>query len=233
MAGRKRATQPGRVYGGESAAERLAKQRAQFMAAGLQLFGTVGYRATTVRMLCKEAGLIDRYFYKNFEDTEALLAAVYTEALDQIAAKVVKVVTPTLGSRDPYRAVELGLDAFFEAFEDARAARVCWLEVLGVSPRIDALYTRRIQQFADLLLSVGQQVLPKSTLQGLEGRITAIALIGAISESALFWLLSDYEADRKLLVSATAQVLRGTAGSLLATRKARKARPRTARSTNP
>jgi hypothetical protein len=29
---------------------------------------------------------------------------------------------------------------------------VCWLEVLGVSPRIDEMYTHRVQQFADLML---------------------------------------------------------------------------------
>lgn len=75
------------------------------MAAGLELFGTVGYRATTVRMLCKQAGLIDRYFYKNFTDTEDLLAAVYTESVDRIEAEVGEAIGPALASRDPGRRV--------------------------------------------------------------------------------------------------------------------------------
>lgn len=219
MATKKRLAKTERVYGGESAAQRLARQRAQFMTAGLELFGTVGYRATTVRTLCAQAGLIDRYFYKNFDDTEALLAAVYTESLDQLATTIVDAVTPVLASRDPDRAVEVGLDAFFRAFEEPRVARVCWLEVLGVSPRIDAMYTGRIQQFAELLLSVAEPVLPKSRPVGIEARVIAIALIGAISEAAKFWLMSGYAANRKVLVSATAQVLRGTVGSLSAQRK--------------
>jgi AcrR family transcriptional regulator len=214
-----RATRParsGRTYGGESAADRLARQRRQFMEAGLELFGTVGYRATTVRMLCRQAGLIDRYFYKNFKDTEDLLAAVYTEATQQLEAEILKAFAPAVASHDPGRAIEAGLDAFFRAFENSKVARVCWLEVLGVSPRIDAVYTRRIEQFADLLLSLADTMLPLSRLTYEEARITAVSLVGAISQSALFWLLSNYKANRKVLVSANARVLRGTARTLSA-----------------
>ena len=202
-----------RVYAGESAAERLARQRKQFMAAGLELFGTVGYRSTTVRMLCKQAGLIDRYFYKNFRDTEDLLAAVYSEATAHIEAEVVQAIGPALASHDPERAIEAGLDAFFGVFENSRVARVCWLEVGGVSPRIDALYTRRIEQFADLLVSFAETLLPMR-LTYEEARITAVAVVGAISQSALFWLLSRYKAKRTVLVSATARVVRGTLSAL-------------------
>ncbi|MBU0537019.1 MAG: TetR/AcrR family transcriptional regulator, partial [Gammaproteobacteria bacterium] len=128
----------GRTYGGESAAERLSRQRQTFMDAGLELFGTVGYRATTVRTLCKQAGLTDRYFYKTFSDTEDLLAAVYTESLDQIQAEVVAAINTAANQQLTAGQIDAGLEAFFSAFENSRMARVCWLEVLGVSPRIDA-----------------------------------------------------------------------------------------------
>lgn len=231
MPRRKHSAEPGRTYGGESAVERLARQRRQFMAAGLELFGTVGYRATTVRMLCKQAGLIDRYFYKNFKDTEDLLAAVYTEATQEIEAEVVKAIAPALAAGDPERAIESGLDAFFRVFESSRVARVVWLEVSGVSPRIDALYTRRIEQFADLLLSLAEAMLPLPRATYEEARITAVAVVGAISQSALFWLLSNYKADRKVLVSATARVLRGTMSVLSSDEKVAR-RPRKASARN-
>ena len=200
----------GRTYGGESAAERLARQRRTFMDAGLELFGTVGYRATTVRMLCKQAGLIDRYFYKTFTDTEDLLAAVYTESLDQIQTEVVTAI----GEQVAAKQIEVGLEAFFSAFENSRVARVCWLEVLGVSPRIDALYTSRIQQFAELLLQLGKSIMPNWSLDDEETRITGIALVGAISQSALQWLLDDYRSPRTTLVSANARLIRGLINTL-------------------
>lgn len=214
MKRKKREVPAGRIYGGESATERLARQRQQFMAAGLELFGSVGYRATSVRALCKQAELIDRYFYKNFRDTEDLLAAVYTESLDQIQADILRAITPVLATGDAARVVETALDAFFKAFENSRVARVCWLEVLGVSPRIDAMYTRRIEQFAELLQTLARQVLPQWPQSDEEARVTAIALIGAVSQSAQFWLLSGYKAERKVLVSATGVLMRGTVAAL-------------------
>jgi AcrR family transcriptional regulator len=166
----------GRTYGGESAAERLSRQRQQFMDAGLELFGTVGYRATTVRILCKQAGLTDRYFYKTFSDTEDLLAAVYTESLDQIQAEVIEAISDSSDHEPVSSQIDAGLEAFFSAFENARVARVCWLEVLGVSPRI--------------------------------------ALIGAISQSALHWLLEDYHSPRATLVRANGRLIRGLINTL-------------------
>lgn len=201
--------QSGRIYGGESAEERLARQRRQFLDAGLELFGTVGYRATTVRMLCKQAGLTDRYFYKTFTDTEDLLAAVYTESLDQIQTEVIAAINAARNKQPASGVVDAGLEAFFTAFENARVARVCWLEVLGVSPRIDALYTKRIEQFADLLLDLGKSMLADWRLPEEETRITGLALIGAISQSALHWLLEDYCSSRSSLISANSRLIHG------------------------
>lgn len=199
---------PGRLYGGESADERLARQRQQFMDAGLELFGTIGYRATTVRLLCKQSGLIDRYFYKNFADTEALLEAVYREAMDDIERQVLAAVT-TVAPGDAQATVEAGLDAFFEAFENSRMARVCWLEVLGVSPRIDALYISRIQRFAQLLLNLAKGMVTPWNIADAEAEVISVALIGAISQSALHWLLSDYHRPRATLVAATGKLVTG------------------------
>lgn len=201
--------QSGRIYGGESAEERLARQRRQFLDAGLELFGTVGYRATTVRMLCKQAGLTDRYFYKTFTDTEDLLAAVYTESLDQIQTEVIAAINAARNKQPASGVVDAGLEAFFTAFENACVARVCWLEVLGVSPRIDALYTKRIEQFADLLLDLGKSMLADWRLPEEETRITGLALIGAISQSALHWLLEDYRSSRSSLISANSRLIHG------------------------
>ena len=74
----------GRTYAGESLSERTARRRQQFLDAGLQVFGTTGYRTATVRQLCKQAGLTDRYFYESFASTEDLLVAVYEREFDEL-----------------------------------------------------------------------------------------------------------------------------------------------------
>lgn len=204
----------GRLYGGETAEERAARQRRQFMEAGLELFGTIGYRTTSVRALCRQAGLIDRYFYRNFRDTEDLLEAIYNVSMDDMEAQVVQAVSQVLPMADYEHTIQVGLDAFFAAFQNSRVARVCWLEVRGVSPRIDALYTARTQKFADLLLRFNRALFPNQVNDTQAAEFVAVALVGAISQSAAHWLLSDYHADRRVLVAANALILRGLAQAL-------------------
>src|ERR1700710_181396 len=67
----------GRAYGGLALEDRVAARRARFIEAGIELFGTQGFRAATVRGICAAAGLTDRYFYESFASLEALLAEVY------------------------------------------------------------------------------------------------------------------------------------------------------------
>jgi hypothetical protein len=81
------------------------------------------------------------------------------------------------------------------------------LEVLGVSPRIDALYTSRIGQFADLLLFLGKTTQPDWPLPKEETRITGISMVGAISQSALHWLLEDYRSPRAVLVRVNRRLI--------------------------
>jgi len=134
-------TPPGRRYAGEDPAERTARRRQQFVEAGLALFGSVGYRKASVRELCRHAQLTDRYFYESFAGTEDLLVAVYGECIARIRAAVVTRVAsaPVAGAET---VLERALDGFYGCIEDARLARIVWLEVLGVSPRVDAVYTR-------------------------------------------------------------------------------------------
>ncbi|HWG94520.1 MAG TPA: TetR family transcriptional regulator, partial [Mycobacteriales bacterium] len=58
----------GRVYGGLTAEERAAQRRSRLLAAGLEVFGTVGYAGATQRAVLQQAGLGERYFEESFAD---------------------------------------------------------------------------------------------------------------------------------------------------------------------
>ena len=117
----------GRAYAGESQAERVARRRQQFLDAGLQVFGTSGFRTATVRQLCRQAELTDRYFYESFEHTEDLLVAVYEREFDHLQRAVLVALADEAAQRDPMLAVEKALNALFEMASEPRVARVCWL----------------------------------------------------------------------------------------------------------
>ena len=71
----------GRLYAGTGPEQRQARRRAAFVDAGLNLFGREGFRHVSVKRLCDEAGLTQRYFYESFADRSALLAGVYEDCV--------------------------------------------------------------------------------------------------------------------------------------------------------
>ena len=74
----KRAVRTGeRRYAGLLLHERRADRRARLAAAGLELYGTTGYDATTIPMLCSAAGVTSRHFYEEYGSRETLLRQVY------------------------------------------------------------------------------------------------------------------------------------------------------------
>lgn len=206
----------GRAYAGESQAERVARRRQQFLDAGLQVFGTTGYRTATVRQLCRQAELTDRYFYESFENTEDLLVAVYEREFDHLQQVVLAALADEAALRDPMVAVEKALNALFEMASEPRVARVCWLEVLGVSARVDGVYTRTIERFAALVVAFARQQFSTSTntIDEGESRMLGIAMIGAVSQPVTHWLLGGYKEERATMVAATARVFLGVINGL-------------------
>src|SRR5688572_6780726 len=83
---------PSRPYRGQPAADRRAERREKLLAAGLELLGTEGHGGTTVRGVCREAGLTPRYFYESFEDLDALLLAVFDRIVAEASATVLEAI---------------------------------------------------------------------------------------------------------------------------------------------
>lgn len=199
---------PHRPYAGEAPEQRIARRRAAFIAAGRTLFSSLGYRKTTVRALCAEAGLTDRYFYESFASVEDLLVAVYEELMDAMQGRILAAVQATAGG-DIEALIEASLDAYFREVEDAAAARVIWMEVLGVSPRVDAVYIRRTRDFADLLQLLNRTLVPDWNPPAAVAAVVALGLTGAASEAARGWIMEGYRRPRQELVQGIALLFKG------------------------
>lgn len=132
------ATTPGRRYGGVSAEERRRERRERLLEAGLDLLGTRGYAQTTVSDVLDRAGLTSRYFYEHFENREALLVAVYDEAIARGYGASAEAMVRH--DADPLAvSIPAQLDAFYEVVvDDPRLARVIFVEAVGVSPTMEA-----------------------------------------------------------------------------------------------
>lgn len=199
----------GRTYGGLCSSERKDRRREAFIAAGLQVFGSSGFRSATVRGLCQEAGLATRYFYESFVDMEALLAAVFETCVADFRRRVAATFEAPEITTDPEAMIQAGLECFFGWAEDARVARVCWREVVGVSRALDTLSRKSLQSFAPTLLELTRAVYPDWKVDDAEAQVVAVAATGALSQAALRWHQDKRRLPRATMVAATARILRG------------------------
>ncbi|CAJ8280709.1 TetR family transcriptional regulator [Burkholderia pseudomallei] len=186
----------GRPYGGIAPEARAAERRDALIRAGTRIFGTVGFRRATVRAICQEAKLNDRYFYAAFDGTEALLRCTYEHHAEQLRASV-------------KRAVDAGLAAFFAFLRDACAARVLLLEVMGVSAETDATYQQNLREFGRMIISLAGGVSEDADTRA-DQRIIGIALVGALTNAGAAWLLTGYRDPEEKMVRNCRKVLLGT-----------------------
>jgi len=204
-----KATGAGRTYGGLSQDERKQQRRQQFLQAGLNIFGNSGFRQATVRGLCKEAGLTDRYFYSEFGSIEKLLTDVYEHHMTAIRNQVMMAFAAAEPGADAEVLVKKALTAFYQALSDPRIARVCMVELEGVSPETSQLYHSYIRSFADLMLNFIRTLTPGWSFDEEEGAVLSIAMVGAMRQAGTYWLLNPDTVQQETLIRVSTQLFMG------------------------
>lgn len=204
-----------RTYSGIAVTERAAARRQRFIEEGIELFGTVGFHGTTMRTLTAATGLTNRYFYESFETMEDLLVACYEQLIGDYRAQLSAVLSD---ADDGVEArTRAGLTCFFDAMSNPRFARITHSEVLGVSPRVDALYMQSSADFAALMMDfLASAGVPVAAHDPQEMQLVGTALAGSVIHTGVLWVYSRYEQPIHLVVEATVKVILGTVSQLQA-----------------
>jgi AcrR family transcriptional regulator len=176
-----------RMYRGASRAERDAARRSRLLDAGLEVFGTEGYAASTIEGLCTRAGVSTRHFYDHFHSREELLLAVYDRIVLETRDRVVGVV----GANDDLRSqMRAGITAYVvPLLADTRLARIIHLEVIGVSPALERHRRSMIHAFAAIIEAEARRLLDANTLAQRDVRLVSLGLVGATTELMVDWVL--------------------------------------------
>jgi AcrR family transcriptional regulator len=208
------------VYAGRSASERKAQRRERLLEAGLELAGTGGGAALTVRGACEHAGLTARYFYESFSDREALLIAVF----DQIAGEAAVSVLAAVGAagETAEEKARAAIAAFVELVaEDPRKARVLFVE----APDSAALMERRlatVRVFADLVAGQGRDFYEVTAGEDALVATTATMLAGGLAQTLLSWLDGTLQSTREELVEHCALLFVATGEAAVAVARGRR-----------
>lgn len=177
----------GRVYRGMSAADRDADRRRRLLDAGLDVFGTRGYAASTIEELCSRAGVTARNFYDHFASREDLLRAVYDAIVDE---HVRGIVVALAGEGDDVEAhVRAGIEAAIHPWQaDERKGRIARVEVVGVSRALEEHRLAVIEGYAGLIAADLDHLAERGLIPLRDFSITALALVGAVNELMVNWL---------------------------------------------
>jgi AcrR family transcriptional regulator len=181
-----------RTYRGITAAERQSERRERLIAAGLELFGTLGYAHTSVRALSAAASLNSRYFYESFSSREDLLYCVY----QRITAEIFARATEAMVRDDPLEEqARAGLEAAWTVVtEDRRKARILAVEVVGVSERLERLRHETRRALAQLTADNAMAMVGPGVRLRLDPVLTARFLMGGVVEVLLEWINGDLHA---------------------------------------
>lgn len=118
------------LWRGRSAAARAAERRERVLEAALESLGSAGCGQTTLRDVCRSAGVGLRYFYESFTDLEELFIAAYDRVAEALTRRVTgELATASASAPDRVRAAFAAAIDFVD--EDPRRGRILFRETLA------------------------------------------------------------------------------------------------------
>jgi AcrR family transcriptional regulator len=185
-----------RTYGGATHSERRSRRQALLIDAALDLIADGGVGSLTVRGVCAQARLNDRYFYESFRSVDELLLAL----LDDQITRAFDALLPAIEASEPDPVVR------------ARAAIGTGLGFLGDDPRRDrlllesqateALRARRrdlIQMLAQVMADQGRVLLAGQDALDPDIDLAALILVAGGFELVTLWLRGELDVSREHL----------------------------------
>jgi AcrR family transcriptional regulator len=214
-----------RRWTGLSPADRQHERRTLLLDAALEVLGSEGWDAMTVRSVLERARLNPRYFYESFGDLDQLAVAVYDRVVEELG-RVVWDALATAGEApaDQVRAVVRAIVEFVD--DDRRRGRILYAEGLGN----EALNRRRLETGAMVVAFIEDYASQRAGRAVDEvGRVGASILVGGFSQLLVDWLAGRLRTGRdQLIEDSTALFL--ALGDAAATVAAARTGPGTPRS---
>lgn len=187
-----------RRYGGASASERAAQRRDRLIEAALDVFGRQGWRNSTMRLICAQARLNDRYFYEHFATLDEIFLAVHKQLSADVAVRIMTQVAQQ--ADDPILQTRAGLTAFFEYIkEDARRAQILLVDAVTTGLTNPHNLNARVSQYADLLRGRFSARYPKLSIP-LDVELVVGGFVGMVIHTATVWSQRQFDTPVDILV---------------------------------
>ena len=203
------APQP-RRYAGVSAEERQKQRRERLIEAAFDVFGREGYRQSTMRLICAQARLTERYFYESFATLDDVYLAVHRRQSAACRQRIVEALMKA-PIDDGVAQTRAGLTAFFEFIrEDPRRAQILLIDAVTAGLTNPRNLNAAVSQYAELLRERLRKRYPKAVEQHhLDVDYVVAGFVGLIIHSASLWVERGFQTPIEVLVEHNVYAWRG------------------------
>ena len=191
-----------RQFKGMSLSERKLARREKLIEAGIEAYGTHGFFSVTVKDICNEAKLTERYFYESFKKSEELFQVIFLQLIEQLQQTVMQGVMQA--APDPKNMIRGGLTAIFTMLKnDPRVARIIYIDAMLVQELHNhATIHETMVRFDRLINSFVTLMMPHIERSEQEISLVATGLNGYVTQIAVRWVMGGFKQSLEEIVSA-------------------------------
>ncbi|MFF0457246.1 TetR/AcrR family transcriptional regulator [Nocardia africana] len=196
-----------RPWRGREPADRIAARRERLLQAGYELMAGVGAAETSMRGVCRQAGLTERYFYESFANLDDLTTTVLENTVEQCRDRLLAALADAPEDRDLlFGHVVRAFTDFLT--EDPRRGRILFVESIA-TPAL----TRRGSELVAVITGPIASVIaaddtdtpaPDET----DTTLNAMAIFGALAYCYRPYLIGDITIDRDRFDNHAAAIIR-------------------------
>ncbi|MFQ6392757.1 TetR/AcrR family transcriptional regulator [Nocardia sp. KC 131] len=201
-----------RRWRGRPPADRIAARREQLIEAAIELMATIGASETSMRGVCRQASLTERYFYESFPNLDTL----FTTALETVVVGARDRLLAALATAppEPEKLFRHAISAFTDYLvEDRRRGRIMFVEsqarrVLG--ERGNEL----IEQFTTpIAWTIGPGIDGQPTPDSFDNALNSNAIFGAMAYMYRPWLDGTIDIPQERFDDHATDLIRRIAGA--------------------
>jgi len=191
-----------RQFKGLSLTERKQQRREKLIEAGIEAYGTHGFFSVTVKDICNEAKLTERYFYESFKKSEHLFQSIFLQLIDELQQNVMQAIMQA--STDPKKMIESGLSALLTTLKNnPRMARIIYVDAMLVQElHNQATIHETMMRFDRMIQAFVMLMMPHINRSENEISFVATGLNGYVTQIAIRWVMSGFKQSKEEVLSS-------------------------------
>lgn len=182
-----------RQFKGLSLAERKQARREKLIEAGIEVYGTHGFFSVTVKDICNEAKLTERYFYESFKKSDQLFQTIFLKLIDELQQNVMQAIMQASSSHE--KMVDAGLTALLTTLKDnPRMARIIYIDAMLVQElHNQATIRETMLRFDRMIHAFVMLMMPNIPHSEREISWVSTGLNGYVTQIAIRWVMSGFK----------------------------------------